>query len=101
MKSIRVSVDFAVEYNDAEPGEFAKAMDIVRELLTLEIDGDQVKVVQTRSDMTDAKKIDPRDPDPSRSGIFRDHNCSYCNNGQKPCRQGSSRGCEYPHARND
>jgi len=49
MKSIRVSVDFAVEYNDAEPGEFAKATDIVRELLTLEIDGDRVKVVQTRS----------------------------------------------------
>jgi len=49
MKSIRVSVDFDVEYDDTEPGEFAKAMDIVRELLTLEIDGDRVKVVQTRS----------------------------------------------------
>jgi hypothetical protein len=49
MKSIRVSIDFAVEYDDTEPGGFEGAMDIVRELLTLEIDGDRVKVVQTRS----------------------------------------------------
>jgi hypothetical protein len=49
MKSIRVSIDFAVKYDDAVPGEFAKAMEIVQELLDLEVDGDAVKVVQTRS----------------------------------------------------
>ena len=49
MKSIRVSVDFAVEYDDTEPGAFDRAMDIVRDLLTLEIDGDGVKILQTRS----------------------------------------------------
>jgi hypothetical protein len=51
--------------------------------------------------MADAKKIDPRDPDPSRQGIFRDHNCAHCGDGQKPCCQGSPSQCEYPHARND
>lgn len=50
---------------------------------------------------TIAPKPDPRDPDPSRTGIFRDHNCSYCSDGAKPCRQGSPNRCEYPHARND
>ena len=49
MKSIRVSIDFAVEYDDTEPGEFDRAMAIVDDLLKLEIDGNGVKVVQTRS----------------------------------------------------
>lgn len=49
----------------------------------------------------DKKHIDPRDPDPSRPGIFRDHNCSRCNDGQKPCVAGNANQCEYPHARND
>ena len=49
MKSIRVSIDFDVEYDDDEPGDFAHAMTIVNELLNLEIDGDGVKIVQTRS----------------------------------------------------
>ena len=49
MKSIRVSIDFDVQYDDAVLGEFAKAMEIVQELLDLEIDGDGVKIVQTRS----------------------------------------------------
>ena len=49
MKSIRVSIDFDVDYDDAVPGEFAKAMEIVQELLDLEIDGDEVKLVRTRS----------------------------------------------------
>lgn len=44
---------------------------------------------------------DPRDPDPSRSGIFRDHNCSYCKSGEKPCVQGNPSQCEFPMARND
>lgn len=46
-------------------------------------------------------KPDPRDPDYSRSGIFQDHNCYRCKNGEKPCVVGNPRQCEYPHARND
>ena len=47
MKSIRVSIDFDVEYDDTEPGALAYAMAVVDELLSLEIDGDGVKIVQT------------------------------------------------------
>ena len=49
MKSIRVSIDFDVQYDDQEPNAFEQAMDIVKELLALEIDADNVKVTQTRS----------------------------------------------------
>jgi hypothetical protein len=49
MKSIRVSIDFDVSYDDCLPGDFERAMDIVRELLTLEVDGDAVRITQTRS----------------------------------------------------
>lgn len=45
--------------------------------------------------------IDPRDPDPSRPGIFRDHNCYRCKDGTQPCVKGNPNQCEYPHARND
>lgn len=45
--------------------------------------------------------LDPRDPDPSRPGIFRDHNCWKCQSGAKPCVNGKPHGCEYLHARND
>jgi hypothetical protein len=48
-----------------------------------------------------APKPDPRDPDNSRSGIFRYHNCSYCNDGELPCRQGAPNRCDYLRARND
>lgn len=48
-----------------------------------------------------AQRPDPRDPDPSRSGVFRDHNCWKCNSGGKACVAGSPSRCEYPHARND
>lgn len=44
---------------------------------------------------------DPRDPDPTKEGIFRDHNCWRCNDGEKPCVNGHPHQCEYPHARND
>jgi hypothetical protein len=44
---------------------------------------------------------DPRDPGPSREGIFRDHNCWKCSDGAKPCAKGHTLNCEYPHARND
>jgi hypothetical protein len=44
---------------------------------------------------------DPRDPDTSRTGMFRDHNCSKCDSGNKPCVRDNPRNCEYPHARND
>jgi hypothetical protein len=49
MRSIRVSIDFDVEYDDTEPGAFEAAMEIVQELLALEIEGDAVRVTQTRS----------------------------------------------------
>lgn len=45
--------------------------------------------------------VDPRDPDPSRPGIFRYHNCWKCKDGTLPCAQGNPNQCEYPHARND
>lgn len=45
--------------------------------------------------------LDPRDPDPSRSGIFRDHNCWKCRNGALPCVNPHPGRCDYPHARND
>ncbi len=39
--------------------------------------------------------------DPTREGIFRDHNCWKCQNGAKSCPHGGAHCCEYPHARND
>jgi hypothetical protein len=38
-----------------------------------------------------------------KTGIFRDHSCWKCNDGAKPCvrKDGHSRLCEYPYARND
>ena len=51
---------------------------------------------------TDARlPIDPRDPDPTREGIFRYHNCYKCQSGKKPCVNGNPSRCDYPHARND
>lgn len=44
---------------------------------------------------------DPRDPDHSRPGIFAYHNCSRCDDGKRPCKQGNPRQCEFPIARND
>jgi len=42
--------------------------------------------------------------DPTKEGIFRDHSCWKCRDGELPC-TGRSDGdygrCEYPHARND
>lgn len=45
--------------------------------------------------------LDPREPDRSRTDIFRDHNCWMCHDGAVPCVQGNPRNCWYPHARND
>lgn len=44
---------------------------------------------------------DPRDPDPTKEGMFRDHNCWKCKDGALLCVVGEPRRCEYPHARND
>ena len=44
---------------------------------------------------------DPRDPDPTRAGIFRLHNCWKCRSGEVACANGNPSRCEYPHARND
>lgn len=51
---------------------------------------------------TPVHPIDPRDPDPSREGIFRDHRCWKCNDGERPCTdKDSGNVCPYPRARND
>ena len=34
-------------------------------------------------------------------GIFRDHHCWACKDGERPCVNGSPNRCEYPHARNE
>jgi hypothetical protein len=44
---------------------------------------------------------DPRDPDPSRDGVFQTHNCSRCQHGKRACVRGDPRRCENLHARND
>jgi len=44
---------------------------------------------------------DPRDPDPTKEGVFRDHNCWKCKDGALPCTNGNPRNCENLHARND
>lgn len=54
-----------------------------------------------RVHLREAAHIDPRDPHPTRQGIFRDHNCWRCDSGAKPCVRGATNRCEYPHARND
>ena len=35
------------------------------------------------------------------SGMFRDHSCWKCGDGERPCITGNPHQCEYPHARND
>jgi hypothetical protein len=52
------------------------------------------------------KAPDPRDPRPEaemagRDGMFRDHNCYRCKDGERACVRGNPRQCEFPHARND
>lgn len=44
---------------------------------------------------------DPREPDPTRDGIFRDHRCWRCQDGAQPCAEGAANRCSYPRARND
>lgn len=51
-----------------------------------------------------APALDPRDPDPSREGVFRDHNCARCKSGAQPERcpnPGNPRNCDTLYARND
>jgi hypothetical protein len=50
---------------------------------------------------TVSKKLDPRDPDYSREGVFQDHNCYVCDSGKKPCVKDNPRDCDTLHARND
>ncbi len=45
--------------------------------------------------------VDPREPDPSRFGLFILHNCQRCLNGRRLCVRGNPTNCEYLHARND
>jgi hypothetical protein len=49
MKSIRVSIDFLIEYDDEDPDAFTRARELMEELLSMEIEGDAVRIVQTRS----------------------------------------------------
>ena len=44
---------------------------------------------------------DSREPDPTKDGIFRDHTCWKCRDGEIICARLDPRGCEYPRARND
>jgi hypothetical protein len=46
-------------------------------------------------------RLDPRDPDYSRQGIFQTHNCYRCLDGALPCIVGTPNKCEFPRARND
>ena len=54
----------------------------------------------TLADRVEAKP-DPRDPDPTRAGIFVYHDCWKCQSGAKSCVVDNPRQCEFPHARND
>jgi hypothetical protein len=36
-----------------------------------------------------------------RRGIFRDHTCYRCKDGERPCVRGNPGNCSFPHARND
>ncbi len=35
------------------------------------------------------------------TGIFLDHSCYRCKDGEKACIRGNPHQCDYPHARND
>jgi hypothetical protein len=50
--------------------------------------------------MSEAQRDDPF-VNETKEGIFRNHSCSKCDDGEKPCAQGNPNRCEYPHARND
>jgi hypothetical protein len=54
-----------------------------------------------RADTSQCVPVDPRDPDPSREGIFRFHTCWRCRDGKLKCAQGNPHQCSLPHARND
>lgn len=43
----------------------------------------------------------PRAPGHPRSGMFAYHNCTRCDHGRLPCRQGQHNTCSNPIARND
>lgn len=51
------------------------------------------------------KMVISAEPDPfyrsDLQGIFRDHRCWKCNDGEKPCVKGNPRDCETLRARND
>lgn len=47
------------------------------------------------------QRLDPRDDDPTREGMWRSNRCGYCDNGRKPCKQGRHNHCSNPIARND
>lgn len=50
-----------------------------------------------------ADAIDPRDSDPTKEGVFRNHNCYRCKDGALPCvkGKGNERDCSTLYARND
>jgi hypothetical protein len=51
--------------------------------------------------MSAESKLDPRDLDPSRQGLFKYHNCWKCQSGKKPCVEGNPGSCGNLFARND
>jgi hypothetical protein len=44
---------------------------------------------------------DSRDPDHTKTGIFVYNRCSFCRDGELPCRKGAYHRCDNPVARND
>lgn len=46
-------------------------------------------------------RLDPRDDDPTREGMWRSNRCGYCDSGRNPCKQGRHNSCSNPMARND
>jgi heat shock protein HspQ len=62
---------------------------------------EEIERADTSQVVVPLRKLDPRDPDPSRPGIFRDHNCWRCRDGKLPCAQGHPNRCGNPIARND
>jgi hypothetical protein len=58
-------------------------------------------VTTTPAPQPAAQPLDPREADYSRRGMFAYHNCSRCDHGRLPCRQGQHNTCGNPVARND
>lgn len=103
---VRVSADFnlilferdvfGINVDDLEPCEIPKGTVtgalLSQEDLNANVDAIRVAVRPDLWAMGD---------DPTKTGIFRDHNCGYCQDGAAPCVKGDPSRCSNPYARND